>query len=160
MSTTEVGRFEDVQVGVRLKIASLWIAMLFLFAYGDIFGFFVPGRIEEIQGGRISGMEITQTFLFAVSVYIAIASAMVFLTLVLRPAVNRWVNIGLATLYIVSIVVSMFGEDAYFVFLSIAEIAMLTLIVWFAWSWPQSARGPSADALGPQGLPLDTSSTE
>ncbi len=110
MSTTELGRFEDAHVGVRLKIASLWIAMLFLFAYGDIFGFFVPGRIEEVQGGRISGMEITQTFLFAVSVYIAIASAMVFLTLVLRPTVNRWVNIGLAALYIVSIVASVFGE--------------------------------------------------
>ena len=151
MSTTELGRFEDVQVGVRVKIASLWMAMLFLFAYGDIFGFFVPGRMEEIQSGRISGMEITQTFLFAVSVYIAIASAMVFLTLVLRPAVNRWVNIGLAALYIVSIVASVFGEDAYFVFLSIAEIAMLALIIWFAWGWPQSARGPSADALGPHG---------
>jgi Family of unknown function (DUF6326) len=85
MSTMQLGKYEDVQVGVRLKIASLWIAMLFLFAYGDIFGFFAPGHIEEIRGGRISGMEITQTFLLEVSVYIAIASAMVFLTLVLRP---------------------------------------------------------------------------
>jgi hypothetical protein len=137
MSMTQLGRFEDVQVGVRLKIASLWIAMLFLFAYGDIFGFFAPGRIGEIQGGRISGMEITQTFLFAVSVYIAIASAMVFLALVLRPAVNRWVNIVLAALYIVSIVASVFGEDAYFLFLSIMEIAMLAMIIWFAWTWPR-----------------------
>jgi cell division protein FtsB len=137
MSTAQLGRFEDVEVGVRLKIASLWIAMLFLFAYGDIFGFFAPGRIEEIQGGRISGMEITQAFLLAVAVYIAIASAMVFLTLVLRPAANRWVNILVAALYIVSIVASMFGEDAYFVFLSLAEIAMLGLIVWYAWTWPE-----------------------
>jgi hypothetical protein len=139
MSTTQLRRFEDVQVGVRLKIASLWIAMLFLFAYGDIFGFFAPGRIEEIQSGRISGMEITQSFLLAVSVYIAIASAMVFLTLVLRPAANRWVNIVIAALYIVSIVASVFGEDAYFVFLSVIEIAMLALIVWYAWTWPKLA---------------------
>ena len=140
MSTTHLGRFEDVQVGVRLKIVSLWIAMLFLFAYGDIFGFFVPGRIGEIQGGRISGMEITQTFLFAVSIYIAIASAMIFLTLVLRPAVNCWVNIVLAALYIVSIVASVFGEDAYFLFLSIMEIAMLALIAWYAWTWRNEVR--------------------
>ena len=137
MSTTQLGRFEDVQVGVRLKIASLWIAMLFLFAYGDIFGFFVPGRIGEIQGGRISGIDITQAFLLAISVYIAIASAMVFLTLVLRPAVNRWVNIVLAALYVISIVASVFGEDAYFVFLSVMEIAMLALIAWYAWTWPK-----------------------
>ena len=135
--------FEDIQVGVRLKIASLWIAMLFLFAYGDIFGFFVPGRIGEIQGGRISGIEITQTFLLAISVYIAIASTMVFLTLVLRPAVNRWLNIVLAVLYIVSIVASVFGEDAYFVFLSVIESAMLALIIRYAWMWP---RRSAADA--------------
>jgi hypothetical protein len=32
----------------------------------------------------------------------------------------------------------MFGEDAYFVFLSIAEIAMLALIIRYAWTWPKS----------------------
>jgi hypothetical protein len=143
MSTTQLGRFEDIQAGVRLKIASLWISMLFLFAYGDIFGFFVRGHIEEIQGGRISGMEITETFLFAVSVYIAIASAMIFLTVVLRPAVNRSINIVLAALYLVSIAASMVGEKAYFVFLSILEIALLALIIWYAWTWPKT--GPATD---------------
>src|SRR5262245_61333641 len=68
---------DDVRIGVRLKIAALWIAMLFLFAYGDIFGFFNTGRIEEITAGELSGMKITQGFLFAVSVYVAIASVMI-----------------------------------------------------------------------------------
>ena len=44
-----------MKVGVRCKIAALWIAMLFLFAYGDIFGFFSPGQIEEVMAGEISG---------------------------------------------------------------------------------------------------------
>jgi hypothetical protein len=59
--------FEDVKVGVRFKIAALWVAMLFLFAYGDIFGFFRPGQIQEVVAGEVSGMAITQAFLFAVS---------------------------------------------------------------------------------------------
>ena len=46
---------EGVRIGVRLKIAALWVAMLFLFAYGDIFGSFVPGRIDDIRGGKIPG---------------------------------------------------------------------------------------------------------
>jgi hypothetical protein len=129
---------EEVRIGVRLKISALWIAMLFLFAYGDIFGFFRRGAIEDVLAGEISGIEITQTFLFAVSVYIAIASAMVFLTLVLRPELNRWVNIVLPILYIVSIVASAVGEDwAYYYFLSVAESAFLLLIIWYAWTWPQ-----------------------
>lgn len=85
--------------------------MLFLFAYGDIFGFFRREVIEDVIAGEISGIEITQTFLFAVSVYIAVASGMVFLTLVLRPRLNRWVNIALPAVYIVSIAVSVIGED-------------------------------------------------
>ncbi len=94
---------EDVRIDVRLKISALWIALLFLFAYGDIFGFFRPGIIEEVIAGEISGIQITQIFLLGVSVYIAIASLMVFLTLVLKPRVSRWTNIVLPILYIVSI---------------------------------------------------------
>lgn len=137
MTTSESGIFEDVKVGVRTKIAALWVAVLLLYAYGDIFGFFAPGQIEEVMGGEISGIRITQTFLFLVSVYIAIATLMVFLSLVLAPAVNRWANIVLATLYIVSIVASAIGEDAYFVFLSILEIGLLLLLVRYAWTWPR-----------------------
>jgi hypothetical protein len=61
---------------------------------------------------------------------------MIFLTLVLRPSVTRWMNIVLPILYIVSIVASAIGESAYFIFLSIAETALLLLIIWYAWTWP------------------------
>ena len=55
MASASSRTFEDVKVGVRCKIAALWIAMLFLFAYGDIFGFFRPGQIQEVMAGEISG---------------------------------------------------------------------------------------------------------
>ncbi len=85
--------------------------------------------------GEISGIEITQGFLFAVSVYVAIASVMIFLTLVLPPKACRWTNIVLSPLYVVSIVASAIGESAYFVFLSVMETVLL-LILWHAWAWP------------------------
>jgi hypothetical protein len=132
--------FEEHPVGVRIKISALWIAMLFLFAYGDIFGFFVPGHLEEIIRGEVSGIEITQLFLFAVSVYAAIASLMIFLTLVLKPKVGRWTNIVAAILYIVSIVASAIGvTDAYYVFLSVVESALLVLVIGYARTWPANA---------------------
>ena len=133
---------EDVRIGIRLKLSALWMSMLFLFAYGDIIGFFAPGRIEEVTGGEISGIEITEGFLLAISAYIAVASVMVFLTLVLKPSVNRWVNLVLPILYISSVVGSAIGEtSAYFLFLSVVECAILALIIWYAWTWPrQEAR--------------------
>ena len=131
--------FAEDRVGIRLKVSALWIAMLFLFAYGDIFGFFAPGHLEEIIGGEISGVEITEMFLLAVSIYVAIASVMVFLTLVLRPSLARWANIALPILYVVSIVASAIGETAaYYLFLSVAESVLLLLIVRYAWTWPRT----------------------
>lgn len=138
MKTSNSAIFEDVRIGVRLKISALWIAMLLLYAYGDIFGFFAPGQIKEVTAGEISGIKITQIFLFGVTVYIAIASVMVFLSLVLRPSVSRWANIVLPILYIVSIVVSAIGETAaYYLLLSVVETGLLLLILWYAWTWPR-----------------------
>ncbi len=137
MSSSRV--LEDERIGVRVKISALWISMLFLFAYGDIFGFFQPGQIEEVVAGEISGVEITDIFLFAVSAYVAVAGVMVFLALVLTPPVARWANIVLPILYVVSIVASVFGEGAYFYFLSVVEVALLLLIVRYAWTWPTRA---------------------
>src|SRR5687768_5776158 len=137
VSTSNSTTFEDQRIGVRSKISALWIAVLFLFAYGDILGFFQPGQIEEVITGEISGIEITQIFLFAASVYVAIASVMVFLSLVLKPTVNRWANIVLPILYIVSVVASVIGESAYFYFLSVVESALLLLIIRYAWTWPK-----------------------
>jgi hypothetical protein len=130
-----------MRIGVRLKISALWIAMLFLFAYGDIFGFFRSELIEEVIAGEVSGIKITQVFLFGVSVYIAIASVMVFLSLVLEPRTNRWINIVLPILYIVSIAVSAIDETwVYYFFLSGAESALLLLIIWYAWTWPKQEK--------------------
>jgi hypothetical protein len=142
--STTGSRFIDDVVGVRLKISALWVVLLFLYAYGDIFGFFKPGRIEEIVSGEISGIDITEGFLFAVSVYIAIASVMIFLTLVLRPAAARWSNVALAILYIATIVAAAIGESAYYWFLSVVEIAVLALIVRYAWTWPREADAPTS----------------
>ena len=137
MSTSGPAFVEDAKVGVRLKISALWVVLLFLYAYGDIFGFFKPGQIEDIVSGEISGIDITDGFLFAVSVYVAIASVMIFLTLVLRPAAARWSNVVLAILFIATIVAAAFGEPAYYWFLSLVEIAALLLIVRYAWTWPR-----------------------
>jgi hypothetical protein len=141
MSSQGSAVLEDVRVGVRFKISALWIAMLFLFAYGDIFGFFKPGQIEEVMGGEISGIRITEAFLFAISVYIAIASVMIFLSLVLRPSVARTSNVVVGAVYVVSIAASAVGETSgYYLFLSAAEIVLLVLVIRYAWTWPRGER--------------------
>ena len=90
-ASTSRATLDDVRIGVRHRISALWIAVLFLYAYGDIFGFFRTGAIKDVMAGKVSGIKITQGFLFGVSVYIAIASGIVFLSLVLSLLTHTFV---------------------------------------------------------------------
>jgi hypothetical protein len=40
MSTTTTRQYQDTRVDVRLVLTALWTAMLFVFAYVDIVGFY------------------------------------------------------------------------------------------------------------------------
>lgn len=133
--TTEL---EDIKINVKLKISALWIAMMFIFAYVDIFGFFRQDIIDGIMVGKVATFQINQVFLFLTTLYIVIASIMVFLSLVLKPNVNRWTNIIVSVLYIVTILGSCMGETwAYYIFGSILECLLLLMIILYAWKWPK-----------------------
>jgi hypothetical protein len=141
-SVTEGTRaLEDVTVPVKLKLAALWTATMFLFAYGDIFTVYRADKVLEIMGGKIAGIEVTPAFLMAVSVYVAIPSVMVFLSLALRPGASRCTNLAVGAIYALTIIASAIGEgSAYSIFLSVLEVTLVLLIVGLAWNWP---RGPT-----------------
>ena len=52
-------------MNVRVKISPLWTAMLFVFAYVDIFGFFRSDFRADVEAGVVGGFTVNQTFLFA-----------------------------------------------------------------------------------------------
>ena len=137
-SIKKTAEMEDVKINVKLKISALWVAMLFVFAYVDIFGFLRSEIIEGIMAGKVATFQINQVFLFLTTLYILIPSIMVFLSLVLKPKVNRWTNIIVGILYIASILGSCIGETwAFYIFGSIVESLLLFLIIWYAWKWPK-----------------------
>lgn len=132
---------EDIKINVKLKISALWLSMLFVFVYVDIFSLQRPGIIQGIMAGKMSMFEINQIFLFITTLYILIPSIMIFLALVLKPKVNRWTNIIVSIFYIVSILGSCTGETwAYYIFGSIMASLLLSLVIWYAWKWPKQER--------------------
>jgi len=68
---------EDVKINVKIKLSALWVAVMLCYLYGDIFGFYKPGFIEEIIAGEVAGMQITQVWLLGVVILMAIPSVMV-----------------------------------------------------------------------------------
>jgi hypothetical protein len=74
----------ETKVDTKVVLSGLWISMLFVFAYVDIFGF---GRADVINGaleGTVPGpgFDIGQTFLALTTLYILIPSLMVVISLI------------------------------------------------------------------------------
>jgi hypothetical protein len=87
-------RFEPSNVNVRIKISALWTSMLFVFAYVDLFSLYRPDVRADLDAGEVGGFTVNQSFLVATTVYVVIPSLMVFCALVLRPRIDRIVNIA------------------------------------------------------------------
>ena len=114
---------EPSPVNVRVKISALWASMLFVFAYVDLFSLYRPDFRADVEAGEVAGFAVNQAFLLGTTAYVVIPSLMVFCVLslmvfcvlVLRPQLNRIVNIALAALYVASIVAASIGEWSYYV---------------------------------------------
>ncbi|MGC1494818.1 MAG: DUF6326 family protein [Sulfitobacter sp.] len=124
-------------VDVRFKLSALWTSILFIFAYVDLFSLYRPDVRAGLEMGKIAVFDVSETFLLATTLYIAIPCLMVFLCLVMRPAVNRIANMVIATLYGITIIGAAVGEWHYYVFGSALEVILLMLIVMFAYKWPR-----------------------
>jgi len=143
--------YEPSPVNVRVKISALWAAMLLVFAYVDLFSLYRPDFRADVEAGEVGGFKVTQTFLLGTTAYVVIPSLMVFLVLVLRPRLNRMINIALAALYGLSIVAGAIGEWSYYLLGSLVEAALLSAVVYYAWTWPKQDAAPEEPVAPPSG---------
>jgi hypothetical protein len=134
--TTE---YENPRVDTKIKICALWIATMFCYIYCDYFELYTPGKLAGMLAGRMEPLgPVTQGVLFGTSVMLAVPSIMIFMSLVMKPRLNRWANIVFGTAYtiITLLVLSMTGW-MFYQFFAVIEVALTALIVWYAWSWPK-----------------------
>ena len=129
-----IKELEDIKINVKIKLSALWITLMLIFIYADLFGFFIPGHIEEVITFELR--EMTQIFLLGFMIYMTIPSLMVILSLTLKARINRIVNIIIGIFQALFVVAGIADPNFYFVFASIVETVLLSLIVWNAWKWP------------------------
>jgi hypothetical protein len=140
---------KDDKVNVKVKLSALWVALLFVYIYVDIFALYKPGVIEDILAGRVWELEITQAWALGSLLLMMVPSLLVFLSMVMKAPVNRWVNIIVAALYIVVGVVTTIGETWVFYMVGHAVgIGLLAVIIWTAWKWPKLDDGEHPDRGG------------
>ncbi len=120
-------------VDVKTKVSTLWIFVMFNMLAADIFGFMLPGALEEIIANT-SG--ITAELMLIPAVMIEIPIVMIFLSKILKYKQNRVANI-IAVAITLFFVLGMGSFNVlYYFFAGIEAVAML-LIAWIVWKWPK-----------------------
>ena len=140
-------RLADTPVPVRLKLSALWVSVMFLYVYVDIFGFFKPGMIDDILVGRVWVIDITSAFLLGALVLMTVPTLMIFLSLALPARQARWTNIVAASVYIPVSLFNLIGDSwSYMYFGAAVETVLLALVIHYAWNWSRQVE--SAPLMG------------
>jgi hypothetical protein len=127
---------QDVKINVKMKLSALWVALMLVYIYCDIYSLFRTGQLEEMISGRMGPFPVTQGSLLAASILMIIPAVMVFLSLTLKPKVDRWVNIILGVLYTFVNIGNLIGETwVYYIFSGVVELVLTFLIIGYAWKW-------------------------
>lgn len=121
-----------------LLLSVLWVSVTLCYLYGDYFGLYVPGKIQQLLDGRMGPLgAVTQQVLLGTATMMAIPSLLVVLSLVLAPQVSRWLNIVAGVAFSAIMLLTMPGAWSFYHLLGVIEVALTVSIVWKAWTWPR-----------------------
>ena len=130
---------ENSKVNIKIKLAALWTSVTLCYLYGDYFELYTPDKVNSLISGE-NNLDSPSKLLIA-SIILAISSVMVAASIILKPKINRILNIifgALFTLMMIFIgIVSTNEWYLFYVFLAFLESIITALIVWYAWKWPK-----------------------
>ncbi len=133
------GQLADFEVNIKIRLAALWTAVTLCYLYGDYFELYVPHK----TAGLLSGENLLDSpmKLWLAALLLAIPAVMVCLSVLLKPTLNRWLNIGLGVFFTAIMLLiaatSLTPWRTFYVFLAVVESAITATIVWQAWHWPR-----------------------
>jgi uncharacterized protein DUF6326 len=130
----------------KVILSTLWIFAMLNYLYCDILALMDPDLLNQFITGNVGGIHMTQAFLLQAAILMEIPTAMVLLSKVLKYGANRWANIIAGTIMTVVQFSTLFigsSPALYYIFFSIIEIACTSLIVWYAWKWPNPEHRPN-----------------
>jgi hypothetical protein len=132
--------YEDCKIFTRIKLIGLWITLMVLYIYADIFSLYRPGYINEIIAGFMGPLTVDQFTLITSSLLMAIPALMIIACLFIKLGIIKWINIIVGIAYTLVSIGNLIGEQwIYYIIYGIIEIAITVLIVILAIKWPKKA---------------------
>ncbi len=137
MNADKGNNLEDLKVNVKIKLSALWSSATLCYLYGDYFELYVPKKTEGLINGN--NLLDSPAKLFLAAALLVIPALMVFLSVILKAPINRWLNICAGLFFSAIMVLIAFTSitpwRAFYVFLASVESIITSLIVWYAWKW-------------------------
>ena len=141
MDRPDQSQLKDFEVNTKIKLAGLWISVVFCYLYGDYFELYTPEKVEGMLAGN-SGLDSPLKLLLA-SIMMTIPALMVFLSLSLKPGLNRWLNIIFGSIFTLIMLLIAIGSVTpwytFYVYLALVESVLTFLIVRMAIQWPKTS---------------------
>jgi hypothetical protein len=138
---TSNGTLENFHINVRIKLAALWVVVMFCYLYGDFFTLFVPGRIQGLINGNSGIGPVSPVKLLMFAILMTLPSLMILMSLTAKPVVSRWANVSMGVFFtaimILVLSTSISTWMMFYTFLGAIEITMTSLVIWYAWRWPK-----------------------
>ena len=130
---------QDFNINIKLKLAALWTSVTLCYLYGDYFELYVPQKAE----GLVTGDNLLNSplNLFLAAFALSIPAVMVCASLLLKPAINKWLNIIFGSFFtlvmLLIAVTSLVAWREFYVYLALVESILTTIIVWYSVKWPK-----------------------
>ena len=120
----------------------LWITLILLYIYCDIFSFHRTGYIDEMIAGMIGPFEVSQESLAVFGLLMIIPVLMIPTCLFLKVKINKWFNIVIGALYTLVNIGNLVGETwIYYWIYGLIEIAITIIIIITAVKWKEDEMG-------------------
>jgi hypothetical protein len=132
----------NYNVNIKIKLAALWTALMFLYIYADFFQLMTPKKLEKMIDLQTPMGPTSPEILVFFSVILIIPSLMIFLSVFLKTQINKWLNIFIAALYAsmsILIIVSTLGSEwhTFYILFNLIEVFVFAMIIYQAWNWPK-----------------------
>jgi hypothetical protein len=130
--------YVDIKFSTRTVLMGLWITLMLLYIYCDIYSFFRPNHINEINDGFMGPFQINQISLVIAAMMMAIPALMIVANLFIKLVIIKWINIIAGIVYTFVNIGNIIGEIwAYYLIYGVIEIIITVLIIIKSIKWPK-----------------------
>jgi Family of unknown function (DUF6326) len=146
---------------IRVRLSVLWLFATLNYIYADVF--FCIDVLGSGKGGP-AVLHFSPGAWLGIAILMEIPMAMILLSRILKPRVNRWANIVAGIIETAAVLLTSFilpafhltGTSSYYMFFGAIEVACTSMIVWYAWRWPKE----TAHRIEPSGQPSSLQAIE